>query len=145
QNNQQGSNGRKLVRVLVVDDYAPIADHLANALCHKEYTAIPVYSAEQALRAAEQFSPHALIADVMMPGMNGVKLACTFAEKFPACRAVLMSVNQWAKEIVIDGLRLEVFQKPFDIAEILEFLDSAVPETVGRLPDPLPAPVGSLS
>jgi hypothetical protein len=45
-------NSRKSFRVLVVDDYAPMADHLAKALCEKEYTAIPVYSGEEALRVS---------------------------------------------------------------------------------------------
>jgi len=94
------SNGRRSVRVLVVDDYAPMADYLAKALRENEYSAIPVYSAEEALHTAEQFSPQALIADVMMPGMNGAELACAFAEKFPTCRSVLMTANQLMKEIL---------------------------------------------
>jgi two-component system, OmpR family, response regulator len=76
------------VKVLVVDDYVPIADHLTKVICDKGYTAMAVYNAAEALRAAEQFMPHAVIADVMMPQMNGAELVCVFAEKFPACRAV---------------------------------------------------------
>jgi DNA-binding response OmpR family regulator len=121
------SSGRKSVRVLVVDDYAPVADHLAKALCQNEYTALAVYSAEEALRTAEWFLPHALIADVMMPGMNGPELTCAFAKKSPTCRAVLMTANQWAKEIFIGGLRIKVFQKPFALSELFELLDGAAP------------------
>ena len=111
-----------LIKVLVVDDYAPMADHLAKAICNGGHTAVAVYSAEEALRFAEEFSPHALIADVMMPGMNGPDLVCAFAEKFPACRAVLMTANQWLPEIFIRGLRIKVLQKPFDLKTIFEFL-----------------------
>jgi DNA-binding response OmpR family regulator len=118
------SNGRKSVQVLAVDDYAPMADYLAKALCEKEYSAIPVYSAEEALHTAEQFSPQALIADVMMPGMNGAELACPFAEKFPTGRSVLMTANQLMKEISIGGMRIKVFQKPFPLEELFEFLAS---------------------
>src|SRR3954447_19588548 len=88
------------VRVLVVDDYAPVADHLAKVLCNNGCKALAVYGGVEALRASEQFSPHALIADVMMPEMNGIELVCAFAERFPDCRAVLMTANQWAPEIL---------------------------------------------
>jgi len=119
---RSASDGRKTVRVLVVDDYAPMADHLAKVICTEEYTAMAVYSAEEALRAAEEFLPHALISDVMMPGMNGAELVCAFAEKFPGCQSVLMTANQWLPEIFIRGLRIKVLQKPFGLDEIFEFL-----------------------
>jgi len=125
--NTHESNGRKSFRVLVVDDYPHMADYLAKALCESEYTAIPAFSGEEALRVAEEFMPHALIADVMMPGMNGVELAYAFAEKFPTCRAALMTANQWADEVFIGGLRIKVFEKPFELAQLFEFLDTAVP------------------
>jgi two-component system OmpR family response regulator len=118
------SDDRKAVRVLVVDDYAPMADHLAKAIGTEEYTAMAVYSAEEALRAAEEFSPQALIADVMMPGMNGPELVCAFAKKFPGCRAMLMTANQWLPEIFIRGLRIKVLQKPFGLEEIFGFLST---------------------
>jgi CheY-like chemotaxis protein len=126
----QASHGRRSVRVLVVDDYPAMADGLAEILCNKEYTAIPVYSGEEALRMAEQFMPHALIADVMMPGMNGVELVRSYAEKFPTCRAVLMTANHWAPEIFIKGLRIKVFEKPLDLAGLFEFLANAAPEAI---------------
>ena len=121
-------NGRKPMRVMVVDDYAPMADHLARVLRDAEYEAVAVYSGEEALRFAEQFSPHALIADIMMPGMNGVELACAFGEKFPACRAVLMTAAQWLPELFIGGFRVKVLQKPFEVNAIFEFLASCDPE-----------------
>ena len=125
------ASGRKSVRVLVVDDYPNVADSLANVLREKEYTAIPVHSGEEAMRVAEQFMPHVLIADVMMPEVNGVDLVCTFAEKFPTCQAVLMTAKHWPEELSIGELRLKVFEKPFDLEQLFEFLGSAAPEAAG--------------
>jgi CheY-like chemotaxis protein len=122
----QFPNGFNSVRVLVVDDYAPVADHLAKILCDKGCKALAVYSGIEALRAGEQFSPHALITDVMMPGMTGAELVCAFAERFPACRAVLMTANEWASEICINGSRIKVLQKPFEMKEIFRFLAGAI-------------------
>jgi DNA-binding response OmpR family regulator len=112
----------------VVDDYAFIADQLAKVIWDKGCKALAVYSGIEALRAGKQFSPHALIADVMMPGMNGAELVCAFSERFAACRAVLMTANQWAPEIFVGGSRIKVLQKPFEIEEIFGFLASAIRE-----------------
>jgi two-component system OmpR family response regulator len=123
--------GRKIIRVLVVDDYPQTADYLAMALCQNEYTAIPVYSANEALSTAEQFSPDALIADLALPEMNGAELVCAFAEKFPTCRAALMTADQWTQDVFMGGRRIKVFQKPFQFAELFQFLDSAAPDATG--------------
>ena len=45
----QSLNGFKAIRVMVVDDYVPLADHLAKVLCDKGYKAIAVYSGTEAL------------------------------------------------------------------------------------------------
>ena len=119
--------GFKSVRVLVVDDYAPIADHLAQVLRDAGHEAVAVYSGDEALRVAGQFSPHALVTDIMMPGMNGVELACAFGEKFPACRALLITATQLMPELFIGGLRIKVLQKPFDLSDLFEFLEAAPP------------------
>jgi CheY-like chemotaxis protein len=116
------------VRVLVVDDYAPMADHLTTVLRGAKYDALAVYSGEEALRVAEEFAPHALISDIMMPGMNGVELACAFGEKFPACRSLLMTATQLLPELFIRGLRIRVLEKPLDPTVIFEFLSNSVHE-----------------
>jgi CheY-like chemotaxis protein len=116
------TNGR--LRVLVVDDYAPMADHLAKVLCDNGFTAVAVYSSADALRTAEQFMPHALIAEAMMPEMNGAELVYTLAEKFPFCRAMLITTNQWLSDVFIRGVRIKVFQKAFDLDEVFKFVGS---------------------
>lgn len=123
-----GLGGKKPVRVLVVDDYAPLADHLAHVLCSAGYETRAVYSGAEALLAAEQASPDALVADIMMPGMNGVELAGAFGEQFPACRPILMTATQLLPELFIHGLRIRVLQKPFEIEALFDFLTTCAPE-----------------
>ena len=74
------SPGRS-VRVLVVDDECSVADTLALILNRSGHESIAVYSAAEAVSVAGSFKPHALLSDVMMPGMNGFELAALFRRK----------------------------------------------------------------
>ena len=47
----------------------------------------------EALDIAEDFRPHALITDVILPGMDGFRLAAEFEKRYPDCRVLLMSVS----------------------------------------------------
>jgi CheY-like chemotaxis protein len=51
--------------------------------------ALAAYSAEEAIAAAKELNPHAIVTDVVMPGMNGTELADYFAEHYPTCKALL--------------------------------------------------------
>ena len=123
--NKGHSGNSTTMRVLVVDDYAPMADHLAQVLRAQRHDALAVYSGEEALQVAEEFAPHALISDIAMPGMNGVELVHAFGEKFPACRPLLMTATQLMPELFIGGARVKVLQKPFEPERIFEFLARA--------------------
>jgi DNA-binding NtrC family response regulator len=76
-----------------VDDFLPITNALLNALETNFYDARVASSAAEALAIAEIFRPHALISDVILPGMNGFELAAEFATRHPDCRALLMSAS----------------------------------------------------
>lgn len=79
------------LRVLLVDDEQGVADALANFLQAGGYEVHAVCSPIQALTLADHLKPHALVADVVMQEMHGVKLADEFANRFPGCNVVLMS------------------------------------------------------
>ena len=124
---------QRSLRVLVVDDYAPMADLLAQTIRVENHAAMAVYGSEEALRVAEKFSPDALIADVMMPGMGGPELARAFAEKYPGCRVILLTASHWVpRNLSIGQARVKVLQKPFDRGEILEFLATCGPKKIDR-------------
>jgi DNA-binding NtrC family response regulator len=114
------------VRVLVVDDKTIIADTLVLILHARGCEALAAYSAEEAITAAKELNPQAVVTDVVMPGMNGIELADYFAEHYPACKVLLMSGNIATGELLEESHRngriYPIFAKPIHPAEILEFV-----------------------
>lgn len=114
------------LRVLVVDDEQPVADTLVLILNRSGHEAVAAYGAVEAVETAQNFKPHALVADVMMPGMNGIELARYFAENFIGCRVLLMSGIESAMEVaerfLSEGHSVPVVSKPVLPQTILAFV-----------------------
>ena len=84
---------RGAVRVLVVDDYRPLADAFTGMLSGYGYEARAAYSSAEALLMSAELEPHALIADAIMPGMDGFQLAALVKTRFPGCSVLLASAG----------------------------------------------------
>ncbi len=63
------------VRVLVVDDFADAADTLAAVLEADGYRVRVAYSGDEALASVEAQTPHCVILDIAMPGIDGDDLS----------------------------------------------------------------------
>ncbi len=107
-------------KILVVDDEKSIADLITYAFKREGYSVETAYNGEEALNKIQNFKPHILIIDVMMPKMNG----------FEVCRKLdnrenLGIVMLTAKSDIVDkvlGLELgadDYITKPFDIREVI--------------------------
>ena len=80
-------------RILVVDDENSISDLIATSLRFVGFDVRTAATGAEALRVAEEFKPHALILDVMLPDTNG----------FDVCRQ----------------LRDDYVTKPFSLEELV--------------------------
>jgi DNA-binding NarL/FixJ family response regulator len=84
------------VRVLVVDDQATFRAAVADLVEATEgfelVGACP--SGEAALEAVEECSPHLVILDKRMPGMNGVETCRRLTARHPELVVVLVSVEE---------------------------------------------------
>jgi CheY-like chemotaxis protein len=67
--------GARPLRVLVVDDKPDAADTLALVLGAKGYDVLTAYDGWEALWAAEEFRPHAVLLDLAMPQLHGYEVA----------------------------------------------------------------------
>ncbi len=115
------SNTGKMI--LVVDDERGIADTMAAIFRLAGYRSLAVYSADEALAALPAADPALIIADVVMPGMDGVEFAMRARTLRPATAVVLISGNAATLELVDDARRLghhfELLAKPVPPRELL--------------------------
>ena len=68
-------------RILVVDDENSISDLIATSLKFVGFDVRTAATGSQALTVAEEFKPHAMILDVMLPDLDGLKSVVRFAMK----------------------------------------------------------------
>jgi CheY-like chemotaxis protein len=103
-------------RILVVDDERIIADTMAEILEGAGFQAVTAYDGWNALQVAGSLQPDYLLADVLMPRMNGVDLAMAIRKMYPAARILLFSGQAGITEILRaaqdQGFQFELIPKP---------------------------------
>ncbi|WP_042433151.1 response regulator transcription factor [Streptacidiphilus anmyonensis] len=109
------------VRVLVVDDEAPLADLLSMALRYEGWQTSTAGDGASAIRAARDFRPDAVILDVMLPDLNGLEVMRRLrAEQHDV--PVLFLTAKDAVEDRIAGLTAggdDYVTKPFSLEEVV--------------------------
>jgi DNA-binding response OmpR family regulator len=118
-------------RVLVVDDDAENCRALSELLTVEGFDPVAFERAEAAWLAMEQMEvrPDIVVADVRMPGLDGVALLRRIKARFPAVPVVLVSAFP-DERVWSEGLRVgatDVFPKPIHGASLVR----ALRETVG--------------
>jgi signal transduction histidine kinase len=92
---QQRSFEKK--RVLVADDNRDAADSLSFLLRALGHDVRVAYDGEQALRAAPEFRPDALILDIGMPRANGYDVAARARQSHWGRAATLIALTGWGQ------------------------------------------------
>jgi CheY-like chemotaxis protein len=117
---------KSLLKVLVVDDEKLIADTITEILKRNGFNAMGAYSGEQALQIAHRFSPDYLLADVLMPFMNGVDLAITIRKISAATRILLFSGHANSADLLnearLKGHQFDVVAKPIHPEKLIQLL-----------------------
>jgi DNA-binding response OmpR family regulator len=101
--------------VLVVDDERFIVDLIADVLEDEGFSVIRAFDGVQATKAIRRRLPDLVIADIMMPYLDGVTLAQSLQKRDPPIPVILMSAGR--REMpAFDGTFLP---KPFDLDELV--------------------------
>lgn len=118
-------------RILVVDDEQRIADILVLIFHRAGYAASAVYNGKDALACIAQDPPSLVIADVVMPGLDGIELAKAIHASHPDCRVLLFSGNADTQQMLLaaeqQGHAFEILAKPVPppkmLAKVAAMLD----------------------
>lgn len=108
-------------RILVVDDEPNINDLISTSLKFSGFDVRSAMNGAQALTIAEEFNPHALVLDVMMPGMNGFEV-CEKLRKDGLKVGVLFLTAKDSTDDKVTGLTIggdDYMVKPFSLEELI--------------------------
>ena len=118
-------------RILVVDDESSISDLIATSLRFVGFEVRTAATGSEALRIAEEFKPHALILDVMLPDQNGFEV-CRQIRSEGQKVGVLFLTAKDSVEDKIAGLTIggdDYVTKPFSLEELVARLRALLRRT----------------
>lgn len=111
-------------RVLFVDDEHDLVSAVVERLEIRGFAAEGVTTGSEALERIESEPFDVVVADVKMPGLDGLQLARILGQRHPKIRIILLS-GHGSSEDVEEGRRLGVvdyLQKPIEIETLVELL-----------------------
>ena len=109
------------LRVLVVEDDALIRMSIAEMLESRGHTVFEAGDGHEAIRLHTSETIDVLLADVGLPGMNGVDVAARMREGQPDLPVLFATGDQTANGVVRDA-RTAVIVKPYGVADLTEAL-----------------------
>ncbi|MDF6019908.1 response regulator transcription factor [Streptomyces sp. JH34] len=112
---------RSPVRVLVVDDEAPLAELLSMALRYEGWEVRSAGDGAGAVRTARDFRPDAVILDVMLPDMDGLAVLGRLRRELSDVPVLFLTARD-AVEDRIAGLTAggdDYVTKPFSLEEVV--------------------------
>jgi pilus assembly protein CpaE len=114
---------RQVIRVVVVDDIASTRENLKKLLSFEEDIEVVGTAADgrSGIDVTRQLSPHVVLMDVNMPGMDGIAATETLAVEAPSSPVVIMSVQgerDYLRRAMQSGAR-EFLIKPFTGDELV--------------------------
>ncbi|MFE7751173.1 response regulator transcription factor [Streptomyces sp. NPDC057428] len=112
---------RSPVRVLVVDDEAPLTELLSMALRYEGWEVRSAGDAAGAVRTARDFRPDAVVLDVMLPDMDGLAVLGRLRRELSDVPVLFLTARD-AVEDRIAGLTAggdDYVTKPFSLEEVV--------------------------
>ncbi len=116
------SPGRREFNVLVVDDEQVVRDSLKEWLQEEEgYSVTVAASGPEALSLLAETPAHLMLADVKMPGMDGVELLAKARELDPELTVIMMTAYATV-ETAVDAMKkgaIDYLLKPFETDKLI--------------------------
>ena len=119
-----------MAKLLVVEDDESVRTLAARALEHDGHAVNVAADGAQGLSLIREAagSYDLVVSDIRMPEMDGIEMAKAAAALFPAMKILLMTgyADQRERAEELNGIILDVVQKPFTLAEIRSRVDRAL-------------------
>lgn len=109
--------------VLVVDDERYIVDLLTDLFQDEGYRVQRAYDGQTALDVIDRDTPDLVVADVMMPRLDGLSLYNEIRQRHEDLPVILMSAAVTPRD-----LKATFIPKPFDIDALLDLVEEKLGE-----------------
>jgi CheY-like chemotaxis protein/anti-sigma regulatory factor (Ser/Thr protein kinase) len=119
-------------RLLIVDDDPSLHELVHAMLAGRGWEADSAANSEEALARLETYSYDLLLADILMPGMDGLALLGVLRRRYPVMPVVIMTVKNTPGH-VLESLRREAaayLSKPFSRETLLGTLQNALSDPI---------------
>ena len=114
-----------MARILIAEDDETMRRFLARALTSAGHEVIAVADGLDAMPLLDQDSFDLLLADIVMPGMDGIDLAKLASRQIPDLKVMLITgfaaVAVEARNVL--AMRAKVLSKPFHLSALVAEVD----------------------
>ena len=109
-------------KILIAEDSRAVRDFVARALAHDGHAVTAVEDGLKALVVLAREPFDLLLADIMMPELDGIALALKVSKDYPDLSIVLMTGYAAERQRAhnLDALIRDVITKPFTLKDICE-------------------------
>ena len=109
-----------LATILIAEDDRAVREFVSRALRQDGHDITAVGDGQQALNALEKGQFDMLLADIVMPQLDGIALALKAAKDYPALPVLLMTGYAAERQRAhnLDALIQDIISKPFTLDEI---------------------------
>jgi DNA-binding NtrC family response regulator len=141
---------RPRAQILVVDDDAATREGLTALLDSWGYSAAAANDGKSALKICDKELPHAIVTDLMMPGMTGLEFVEALRERVQQT-AVVFVTGQASIETAVQAIKLGAYDylpKPLEPERLRNLLEKGLKQVslsreAGALRQRLESPLGS--
>lgn len=129
----------EIKKVLVVDDQPTVCESVRKILSRRGYVVQEAFSAEEAIEKIDKEPqtsfPQLVIADLMMPKVDGLELTRIIQERYPETGVVIITgyagINSAVKAAKLGAL--DYLAKPFTPEELIEVTERAYAKLMEKL------------
>lgn len=116
----------KQLKVLLVEDEAKLASLLKNTIGDNFYSFTIASNGKEGLQKFATLKPDIVITDIMMPQITGLDMAKEIKKQDKNVPIIILSAFSDTQKLLnaIDIGVIKYFIKPFDIDELLEYIES---------------------
>ncbi len=116
----------KHLKVLLVEDEEKLAILLKNAIGDNFYSFTVAHDGKDGMEKFLTITPDIIITDIMMPKKTGLEMAKEIKKIDPSIPIIILSAFSETDKLLnaIDIGVVKYFIKPFDIDELLEYIES---------------------